>query len=81
MGGLLCVERCTARRFGPSPHSKASRVESPFNVGSCLGLARQIGLRSSTALVSDKTLDLDKALNFRIRHWILDRQPALTNQL
>ena len=42
----------------PSPHLKASRVVSPFNVRSCLGPARQIGLRSSTALVSDKALDL-----------------------
>ena len=58
----------TAHRFGPIPHSKTSRAESPFNVGSCLGPACQIGLWSSTALVLDKALHLDKVLDFWTIH-------------
>lgn len=44
-------------RFGPSPHSKASQVESSFYVERCfMGPAHQIR-RSSTILVLDKVLD------------------------
>ena len=62
--------RTANKKSDQNSHSKASPVESPFNVEgeNYLGPARQIELRSSTALVLDRALDFDKALDF----WIVN---------
>ena len=60
--------RTTKKKSDTSPHLKASWVELPFNMGNCLSLARQIRLQSSTTLVLDKALVLNKALDL----WIVN---------
>ena len=61
-GGEICGACTVKKNSDPSPQSKASRIESPLMWG--IVWARLVKLGFDGVLILDKTLILDKALDF-----------------